>query len=392
MPKNLLLTRRQVLWLSLGTLTGLAALLKGKDGYRNIKILALDEPSRSFSVIKKEESLKERAAAKGIIYGAAAQDADLRLKPELAARFVQECGLLVPEWSLKWEPLRPSPERFDFTAADWMAEFAQAHGLLFRGHTLVWHLSLPFWFKDTVNRQNAEKFMVEHIEKVAGHYAGKMHSWDVVNEAIHVDDGHPDGLRKTPWLEFLGPDYIDLAYRVAARADPKALLVYNEFGVEYDEPKYDKKRAAILKLLESLKSKGTPLHALGIQAHLSGSANSDYKKLRNFLSDVASLGLQIMITELDVLDEDLPSDIAARDRLVAKAYEDFLSVVLEEPAVSTVITWGLSDAYTYHIKTHRRADGMSVRPLPLDADFKPKLAWNAIARAFDSAPRRRSLK
>jgi endo-1,4-beta-xylanase len=273
-----------------------------------------------------------------------------------------------------------------------MAEFAQAHGLLFRGHTLVWHLSLPPWFKDTVNRQNAEKFMVEHIEKVAGHYAGKMHSWDVVNEAIHVDDGHPDGLRKTPWLEFLGPDYIDLAYRVAARADPKALLVYNEFGVEYDEAKYDKKRAAILKLLESLKSKGTPLHALGIQAHLSGSANSDYKKLRNFLSDVASLGLQIMITELDVLDEDLPSDIAARDRLVAKAYEDFLSVVLDEPAVSTVITWGLSDAYTYHIKTHPRADGMSVRPLPLDADFKPKLAWNAIARAFDSAPRRRSLK
>lgn len=399
MPKNLLLTRRHALWLGLGTFTSLVAWHKAKDVYRNLQILALNDSSRDFTV-SKGGSLKERAAAKGIIYGAAGRYPDLVLNPKLAACYAQECALLVPEWSFKWfiewypkwpvpnHPLRPSPDKFDFTATDWMAKFAQTHNLLFRGHPLIWDVSLPPWFKDTVNRQNAEKFMVEHIQRVAGRYAGKMHSWDVVNEAINIYQGHPNNLQKTSWLEFLGPNYIDLAYQVAAQADPNALLVYNDFGIEYDDADSDKKRAAVLKLLERLKSKGTPIHALGIQSHLSGSRASNYKKLRQFLRDVASLGLQIMITELDVIDEELPSDITIRDRIVARAYEDFLSAVLDEPAVTTIITWGLSDGYTYHTDFHSRSDGMPVRPLPLDASLKPKLAWNAIARAFDSAPSR----
>ncbi|GAB4184455.1 MAG: endo-1,4-beta-xylanase [Coleofasciculaceae cyanobacterium] len=399
MPKTSLLTRRRTLWLGLGAFAGLAASFKSKDIYRNLKLLALAETSKEFTVIG-GDSLKKRAAAKGITYGAAGRYPDFILNPKLAARYAQECALLVPEWEFKWfiewypkwpvpnHPLRPSPESFDFTAADWMANFSQTHNLKFRGHTLVWHLSLPPWFKETVNHQNAEKFLVEHIQKVAGHYAGKMHSWDVVNEAINIYDGLPNNLQKTPWLEFLGADYIDIAYRAAAQADPNALLVYNDFGVEYEDPDSDKKKAAILRLLERLKSKGTPIHALGIQAHLDGSSTSGFTKLRKFLSEVASLGLQIMITELDVIDEKVPSDITVRDRIIANVYKEFLSVVLDEPAVKTVITWGLSDGYTYHTDFHARSDGMAVRPLPLDAELKPKLAWNAIASAFDSAPNR----
>jgi endo-1,4-beta-xylanase len=90
--------------------------------------------------------------------------------------------------------LRPSPDSFDFTAADQMAKFAQAHGLLLRGHTLVWHESLPSWFENTVNRQNAEQILVKHIKTVVGRYTGKMHSWDVVNEAISHDPTKEDGL------------------------------------------------------------------------------------------------------------------------------------------------------------------------------------------------------
>jgi endo-1,4-beta-xylanase len=399
MPKNWLLTRRQAVWLGLGTFAGLVAWHKGADLYHHLQILALDDPSRDFTV-SPGGSLKERAAAKGIIYGAAGRYPDFVLNPKLAACYAQECALLVPEWSFKWfitwypkrpvpnHPLRPSPDQFDFTASDWMAKFAQTHHLLFRGHPLIWDISLPPWFKETVNRQNAEKFMVEHIQTVAGRYAGKMHSWDVVNEAINIYQGHPQSLQKTAWFELLGPNYIDLAYRVAAQSDPNALLVYNDFGMEYDDTDSDKKRAAILKLLERLKSKGTPIHALGIQSHLSGSRTSDYKKLRKFLSDIASLGLQIMITELDVVDEELPSDITVRDRIIARVYEDFLAAVLDEPAVKTIVTWGLSDGYTYHIDFHPRKDGMLVRPLPLSTNLERKLAWNAIARAFDNAPKR----
>ncbi len=95
-----------------------------------------------------------------------------------------------------------------------------------------------------------------------------------------------------------------------------------------------------------------------------------------------------MITELDVIDQKLPLDINVRDRIVATVYEDYLSVALDEPAMIALVTWGLSDRYTWLSWFRPRYDGSQVRPLPLDANLRPKLAWNAIARALDKAPMR----
>ena len=392
MLKQLLLTRRRSLLLGLGTLASLGAWTKGKQMYQRYQIQALDDLKRDFSITG-EIPLKERAAAKGLIYGASSVYRELSSDTEFAVKFVQQSGMLVPGLELKWfapsQPLRPSPDQFNFTAIDWMAKFAQTHRLFLRGHTLVWHYSLPNWLENTLSSRNAEQFLVKHIQTVVGRYAGQMHSWDVVNEAIATYEGRADGLQNTLWLKLLGPDYIDLAFRVAAQADPKALLVYNDYGLEYDTPENEAKRTALLKLLERLKAMGTPIHALGLQSHLLGSETRfNPKKLRDFLDKVASLGLKILITEMDVIDKELMVDQEVRDRLVAKAYEDYLSVVLDERAVIAVLTWGLSDRYSWLSEFHRRSDGLPVRPLPLDAQLKPKLAWNAIARAFDSAPNR----
>jgi len=384
MRKNWLLTRRGFICLGLGTLAGTGALAKSK---------ALSNQTRDFTVAG-EASLKERAAAKGLIYGAAAKYRHLSSDAEFAAHFPQECAILVPENALKWRALRPSQSRFDFTKSDWLAEFARTKDILYRGHTLVWYKGLPKWFKEKINRQNAEPMLIDHIKQVAGRYAGKMHSWDVVNEAVHLPDGRTDGLRNLPWLDFLGPDYIELAFRTAKEADPKALLVYNENDLWYDgklwpnSPKGEAKKVAVLKLLERLKSRGTPIDVLGIQGHLLGHHidHLNAKKLRAFLANVADLGLKIMISELDVRDQKLSEDIKVRDRLVAAAYEDFLSVVLDEPAVMAVMTWGLSDRYTWLSKFAPRKDNLPVRPLPLDEQLNRKLAWNAMARALDNAP------
>lgn len=343
---------------------------------------------RDFAVVG-DAPLRNRAAAKGLIYGAASQYKILSSNPELAVRFAQECAMLVPEVELKWKDLRPNPDSFDFTKSDWLANFARTRGMLFRGHTLVWHRSLPKWFAGTVNSQNAEQILLNHIVTVVKHYAGKIHSWDVVNEAISHKGGRSDGLRKSPWLQFLGPDYIDIAFRAAAEADPQALLVYNDFGLDYDTRKDEAKRTAVLRLLERLKSQGTPVHALGIQAHLYGhETRFNSSKLKAFLHNIAELGLKILITELDVVDKKLSMDIDVRDRLVAAVYEDYLSVALDEPAVIAVLTWGLSDQYTWLSQIEPRKDGAPVRPLPLDAQLEYKLTWDAIARAFDRAPMR----
>ena len=388
MARNRLLSRRRTLLLGMGVVTSIGTLAIGRSKYLSHQIQALDDKNRGFRVFE-TTPLSKRAAAKGLIYGAATQHQFLSSNPQFATYFAQECKILVTENGLLWNEMRPSPDRFDFSVGDRLATFAKTRGLLLGGCHLVWHNNLPDWFKQTVNRENAEQFLVKHINTVVKHYAGKMHYWVVVNEAIESTDGRSDGLRKSPWLEFLGPDYIDLAFRVAAKADPQALLVYNDYGLDYDRGYDEARRTAVLRLLERLKSKGTPIHAFGMQAHLLGDESSfNASKLKAFLRNVAGLGLKILITEMDVTDQKLPLDVVVRDRIVAKAYEDYLSVVLAEPAVIAVITWGLSDRYTWLSWFRPRADKAQVRPLPLDLDLRRKLAWNAISRAFDGAPKR----
>ncbi len=387
MLKKVSLSRRHFLYASLSVLAGTSAV--GIETDRNFMYSqVLDNSSKEFKVVGKT-SLKDRAKAKGLMYGAAAVQDDLVSNKDLKTSFIRECNMLVPDYQLKWDNIRPTPKKFDFTKSDWLAQFAQFHNIFFRGHTLVWHQALPVWFQEVVNYKNAENFLVEHIKTVTKHYRGRIHSWDVVNEAIEPDDGRTDGLRKTPWLEFLGVDYIELAFRTAAACDPKAMLVYNDYGLEYEAYQDGAKRTAVLKLLERLKSRGTPIHALGMQSHLMGHIpDFNAKKLRSFLADVASLGLKILITELDVIDQKLTSDPIVRDRIVARIYEDYLNIVLDERAVIAVLTWGLSDKYTWVSNFFPRSDKLAVRPLPLDSNMKSKLAWNAVARAFDHAPKR----
>jgi endo-1,4-beta-xylanase len=389
--KNRRLTRRRSFLLGLGAsvATGACA-ITNRPKQLNDKVQGISDHKRDFTVVG-DAPLRERAAAKNLIYGAATGYQILSSDSAFAQSFAKECGMLAPENALKLGVLRPSATHFDFTEGDALAEFARAHNMLFRGHTLVWGYDFggSEWLRNTVNSENAERVLIRHIKTVVGHYAGEIHSWDVVNEAIDPSHGRADGLAKTQWLKFLGPDYIDLAFRTAAQADPKALLVYNGDLLDHDTPEADARRAATLNLLKNLKSKGTPVQALGIQAHLSANKPINASKLRAFLRDVAQLKLKILITELDVIDQKLPAESDRRDRTVARVYEDYLSIVLDEPAVIAVVTWGLSDRFTWHSQFNPREDKAPVRPLPLDAQLKRKLAWNALARSFDRTPQRK---
>lgn len=389
MAKGKRITRRQALLLGFGTFASVSALplmnkLKDLNNQFETIQAALAAENRDFTVVG-STALRSRAAAKKLIYGVASQQSIMSSDKQFALAIAQESTMLVAEANLLWSFLRPTPDSYDFAGGDWMAEFARTHKMLFAGTHLVWHDAMPDWFEETVNNQNAEQLLLDHIKTVAGHYAGKIHSWTVVNEAVKPEDGRSDGLRNTTWLKFLGPDYIEMAFRAAAQADPNALLIYNDTGLEYDKPDDQARRTAVLKLLERLKSRNTPVHALGIQAHVWKDNRFDPKKLQAFMRDVANLGLKILITEMDVSDPDPNGNTVIRDRIIAGFYEDYLSAVLNEPAVIAVSTWGLSDKYTWLKKDDRQ-----IRPLPLDSDMHRKLAWNAIARTFDNTIKRRS--
>jgi endo-1,4-beta-xylanase len=332
------------------------------------------------------KSLGERAAAKGILFGTALNGSGLRNDKAYADLVASQCRIGVPESGLKWEALRPAPDKYDFGQGDYFYQFLNSHGMKYRGHTLVWHEALPAWFQSTVNPRNAKSMMLDHVSVVVRHYAGKMHSWDVVNEAIEPEDGRSDGLRNTPWLQMIGPEYIEMAFHAAHEADPKAMLVYNETWIEAES--LEKKRQLTLALLTNLKKKSVPIHGLGIQSHLFAEAVVGGPKYSRFLDQVTDLGLEIYITEMDIRDQHLAGSVSARDKAVAQKYYDYLSFMLQRKAVKAVLTWGLSDRYTWITKSNPRPDGSPVRPLPYDADLKPTPAWNAIAAAFDHASER----
>jgi endo-1,4-beta-xylanase len=283
--------------------------------------------------------------------------------------------------------VHPKPNRFDFAAADWLADFARSHNMRFRGHVLVYFQNEPAWVTGASSRPETARHVEGHIRAVAGRYAGRVHSWDVVNEILELRDRRHDGLRQTALLKRLGPELVPLAFHAAAQADPNALLVWTENQLEYDVAFQEARRQAVLKLLQAWRAAGTPVHALGIQSHLRQHVSKfDAKRYRAFLAEVAALGVKIIISELDVFDTDLPADPARRDRAVADAYSEYLPVALDEPAVIGVVTWGLSDRYTWLARHRPRPDGAGPRPLPLDDDLRPTAAWHAMARALDGAP------
>lgn len=361
--------------------------------------------------LDREISLRQLAAKKGIIYGGFPQrsSVDFPQDAKFQRIFAREYGLLVAGFfGVTVGPF--GENNYDFSQTKPFFDFARHNNLMFRAHPMIWNEFNSPWvvekFKnpDTTSAE-IEQIFVNHILTLSKQYAGKVHSWDVVNEVINVDDGRADGLKDTTisgikgekypaWLHYLGSEYIGQAFEIAAVADPDAILVLNENGLTYSNifgnSYWEKRRAAVLNLLDKLTAKGIPVHALGIQSHLSAHHNREFdgQKLRKFLSDVASMGLKIVISELDVADNELPQDIKLRDRLVAEAYYQYLSVVLDEPAVATVINWGLSDRHTWLSYFAPRKDGAAVRPLLLDEQYDKKLAWNAVAKALKEAPAR----
>jgi endo-1,4-beta-xylanase len=331
--------------------------------------------------------LDAHAARHRRFYGSALNEGALTADPGLLAHVRAECGILTGEYSFKWASLQPQPGVFRFATAEALMAFAAANRQRVHGHTLVWHEANPQWLLDQLSPATGERLLTGYIATVAGHFRGRLVHWDVVNEPIHPEDGPPFGLRDTPWLRALGPAYLDLAFHACAAADPGALRMVNEFGVDYAIDWQQRRRDKLLELLAHLLGRGVPVQAVGLQAHLDASERAlNQTVLARFVADIAALGLKVVVTELDVRDDRLPADIAVRDAAVAAHARAWLDAVLPNPAVLGALTWGLSDRRSWLDERFPRPDGLPQRPLPLDATLQRKPLWTAIATALDGAP------
>jgi endo-1,4-beta-xylanase len=346
------------------------------------------QPEQAVGSVDGAGSLRAHATARGLFYGAAVDTGMLRNDPAYRALLAQQCNIVVAENSMKWAAIHPEADRYAFEQADELLAFAEQHQMQVRGHNLCWHEALPSWFASTVNPGNARQILTGHIRTVAGRYQGRIRSWDVVNEAISLEDGRTDGLRVSPWFQMLGPGYIDLAFRTAREADPHALLTYNDYGIEYDHPASFTKRAAVMGLLKRLTADGVPIDAVGIQSHIDATTSGLGPGITAFVTEARTLGLKVFITELDVNDDNLAADDpATREAAVAEVYGQYVTDMVANPAVAEVLTWGISNNHSWlnNSKTHKaKHPGRQQQALPFDANYQPTPAFYALRSALDS--------
>ncbi len=337
-------------------------------------------------------SLRQLAAAKGILFGAslAVHELDRAHGARYAEIYKRDAGIVTSELEFKMSSLRPAADRLDFASADRLVDFALHNQMSVRGHTLIWNDDLPAWIK-RLGPGEVEQLLETHIMSVLERYRGKVDYWDVVNEPIAPWDKKPDNLRDGPFYSALGEGYIARAFKLAREFAPTAKLVLNEAQTETDDANGEIFRSSLFSLVKRLKEQGAPIDAIGLQAHLKTAAPYDFNKFADFVRSLADLGYEIHITELDVNDTGAGGPISARDAKVADLYERFLGAVLQVPSVKVVQTWQIADSTSWMrdpVIASRMGIRAKARPLLYDEAFRKKPSWDAVARAFEAAPAR----
>lgn len=340
-----------------------------------------------------DDSLRDIAQRNGLDFGSMVLAPTLRADAALRARIIEECSVIVPGVSMKWGQTEPSEGHFSYGDAEYIAGFARSYGLRLRGHTAFWYRNIPDWAKSALLSEGPQQVVSKRISDVVSHFRGRVAEWDVVNEAIEPKDGNNGMLRTAPFARPQPYSFFADCFHVARQADKQSLLFYNEYGLEADTPDADMRRRGTLQLLENMVKAGAPIDGLGSQTHLTLGQPFDSRKYRDFLKEVAALGLVIRITEFDVDDHRAIPVPSIDDRQVADYASKVLDVCFDEPAVKGMLTWGLSDkeSWLQNEKWARKVGGIAPRPLPYDTDFARKPLWYAIANSLKNAPARESL-
>jgi endo-1,4-beta-xylanase len=306
-----------------------------------------------------------------------------------------ECGLVVPENELKWQFTRKDPKSFDFSRMDDIVKWAQGAGLAIRGHTLLWNR--PRWFPNgstsTISAPAGfgGRAAADHAyPHVTERYRGVITSYDVVNETIDHDT---HGLIETSLSRAMGSGeaVLDLAFHTARDQLPDAQLVYNDYMSW--EPQHDKHRADVLRLLEGFRRRNVPVDALGIQSHIeilaldpaTGLGPYQEREWRKFLDDVVAMGYKLLVTEFDVKDKALASDVATRDAKVAEYSKRYFDVMLDYDELGDILAWGMVDKFSWLQGFSPRNDKLEVRCCPYDSGYQPKPLRAAIAESLTAA-------
>jgi endo-1,4-beta-xylanase len=337
------------------------------------------------------QSLREAGDRDGVLIGTAVRPS-LLSETAYASTLAREFSMVEAEDVMKWWELRPDRDTYNFRQGDELVRFAQAHQMKVRGHCLVWDHNNPEWLKrGNFTPRQLSRLLHEHITQVMTHYRGQVFAWDVINEALD-EKGE---VRKSIWynqpgigLAEKGTAYIERVFRWAHKADPHALLFYNEAEGEGMNRKSD----AIYAMVKDFKHRGVPIAGVGLQMHLSAHDAGNAAIPAGVSANIArltALGVQVHITELDV---SLPVDgdgLAHPEDMERQAdiYRGIVRACLDNPGCTAIQIWGFTDKYSWIGSHSRHTRGQA---LPFDRAYQAKPAYRALSEELSAgrpAPR-----
>jgi endo-1,4-beta-xylanase len=317
--------------------------------------------------------------------------------PAYTAILAEQFSVVTPGNEMKWGVVEPTQGVFDWSGADRLVAFAEQHGQLVRGHTLLWHNQLPDWLTTGVANGSISKsqlldLLEQHIFTEVGRYRGRIWQWDVANEFFL--DANPSGINPNDfWISNLGPGVIPQAFRWAHEADPHALLFYNDYNIAGEDGSNAKSDAAFAWLQQML-DQGVPIDGVGDQGHLDTQYGFSGAQMTADLQRYASIGLNVAITEADVRTfVDGPTTQVPTDNLAvfAQPYEfsQMMKAALAVPECISFTVWGFGDADSW-VPGFFTGEGYATL---YDVNLQPKLALLDLQQELTlgafGAPRRR---
>lgn len=333
-------------------------------------------------------SLKD-AFSNDFLIGAAINANQIQEKDALASVLIpRQFSAITPENIMKAEVIHPNWDTYNFKLADALVAYGKKNNLKVNGHTLIWHNQLPSFAKNIQDVDSFKTFFTSHINTIAARYKGLLLSWDVVNEALEEDGS----MRKSIFYEKVGANYVNEAFQLAQAATPNTELYYNDYNIE--QPK---KRAGCLALLRNIQKAGIRIDGVGIQGHWHVN-KVPLKDIEESIIAYASLGLKVMITELDI--EVLPRDFSGADinkktasnpllnpyvngipdnvlQQQAADYQNLFKLFLKHKDKITRVTfWGVNDGQSW--LNNWPVKGRTNYPLLFDRNFDPKPAYQKI--------------
>ena len=331
------------------------------------------------SILCLPQSLHQAGDRDGVLVGTAVRPSQLS-ETAYASTLAREFSMVEAEDAMKWAILRPDRATYNFRQGDEVVRFAQAHQMKVRGHCLVWGRYNPDWLtQGHFTTRQLSRLLREHITRVMKHYRSQVFAWDVVNEALDENGDVRDSLwYNQPGIGWSqkGTAYIEQVFRWAHKADPHALLFYNEAEGEGLNRKSD----AIYTMVKDFKRRGVPIDGVGLQMHiptLDGEIPAIIATISANIARLTALGVQVHITELDVSLPVNSNGLPRPDDLTrqAEVYRGIVRACLNSAGCTAIQTWGFTDKYSWIGSHSRNARGQA---LPFDRAYQAKPAYRAI--------------